>query len=228
MPFSKVSEDSSVYDRLLKMVFSGDRPPGERLIERELAQELGVSRIPVRESIREMLAQGLLVGGDKWAGACTRFYTPDDIRQLIEYRQILEGGAAQLAARHANIEDLNRLDQICRQAQDNINNFDWTMHDRLDHQFHDALAAASHNERLIRTMQHLLTECHYVFYILPSSRLKTKTADEISAHVVRVWEDHRTILELIRNADAKNAERVAVAHLQVTGRQSARSFIEES
>ncbi len=226
MPFSKISEDSSVYNRLLKLVFSGDRSPGERLIERELAEELGVSRIPVRESIREMLAQGLLVGGDKWAGACTRFYTPDEIRQLIEYRQILEGGAAQFAARHANIEDLKRLEEICRQARENISDFNWSLHGRLDHQFHDALATASHNERLIRTMQHLLTECHYVFYILPSSRLKMKTPEEISAHIVRVWEDHRTIVDLIRNADAKNAERVAVAHLQVIGRQSARNFAE--
>jgi DNA-binding GntR family transcriptional regulator len=198
------------------------------LIERELAEELGVSRIPVRESIREMLAQGLLVGGDKWAGACTRFYTPDEIRQLIEYRQILEGGAAQFAARHANREDLKRLEEICRQAQENMSAFKWSLHGQLDHQFHDALAAASHNERLIRTMQHLLTECHYVFYILPSSRLKVKTPEEISAHIVRVWEDHRTIVDLIRSADAKKAERVAIAHLQVTGRQSARNFVEES
>jgi DNA-binding GntR family transcriptional regulator len=226
MPLSDISENSSVYDRLLKLVFSGDRPPGERLIERELAKELGVSRIPVRESLREMLAQGLLVGGDKWEGACTRFYTPDDIRQLIEYRQILEGGAARLAARNANIEDLKRLEEIYQLAQDNISNFSWSLHDRLDHQFHDALASASHNERLIRTMQHLLTECHYVFYILPSSRLKMKTPEEISAHIVRVWEDHRTIVDLVRNADAKNAERVAIAHLQVTGRQSARDFVE--
>jgi DNA-binding GntR family transcriptional regulator len=227
MPLSDISENSSVYDRLLKLVFSGNRPPGERLIERELAKALGVSRIPVRESLRKMLAQGLLVGGDKWEGACTRYYTPDEIRQLIEYRQILEGGAARLAARNANLEDLNRLEQIYQQAQDNISNFSWSLHDRLDHQFHDALAAASHNERLIYTMQHLLTECHYVFYVLPSSRLKKKMPEEISAHVIRVWEDHRTILDLIRKADARNAERVAVAHLQVTGRQSARDFVEE-
>jgi DNA-binding GntR family transcriptional regulator len=227
MPLSKITENSTVYERLLKLVFSGDRPPGERLIERQLAEELGVSRIPVRESIREMLAQGLLVGGEKWEGACTRFYTPDEIRQLSEYRQILEGGAARLAARRANIEDLNRLDEICQLAQDNISNFSWSLHDRLDHRFHDALATASHNERLIRIMQHLLTECHYVFYVLPSSRLKMKMPEEISAHIVRVWEDHRTILDLIRKADARNAERVAVAHLQVTGRQSARDFVED-
>ncbi|MBN2581259.1 MAG: GntR family transcriptional regulator [Pirellulales bacterium] len=226
MPLSETSEESTVYDRLLKLVFSGDRPPGKRLIERELAKELGVSRIPVRESIREMLAQGLLVGGDKWKGACTRFYTPDEIRQLSEYRQILEGGAARLAARHANRADLTRLEKICQQALDNMRDFSWTLQDRLDHHFHDTLAAASRNERLIHTMQHLLTESYYVFYVLPSSSLKLKSPDEITAHLERVWEDHRSILDLIRNADAKNAERLAIAHLQVTGRQSARDLLD--
>jgi DNA-binding GntR family transcriptional regulator len=228
MPLSKITEESSVYDRLLKLVFSGERRPGERLIERQLAEELGVSRIPVREGIREMLAQGLLVGGDKWEGTCTRAYTPDEIRQLIEYRQVLEGGAAQLAARHANGGGLARLEHICRTAGDHLAEVTWESEGQFDHEIHDALAVASHNERLIRTMQHLLAESHYVFYVLPISTLDQKTPTEIAEHFARVWDDHRVLVDLIRKTDAANAERIARAHLQVTGSQSARHFIEKS
>jgi DNA-binding GntR family transcriptional regulator len=222
VPFSKTAKNSSVYDRILKLVFSGKVPPGERLAERWLAEELGVSRIPVRECVRKMLAEGLLVGGEKWEGASTRSYTPSEVRQLSEYRRIMEGGAARLAAQRANGEDLDRLDSICRQAEKEVGNYGSPCWAQLDHQFHAALAQASHNERLIKTMQHLLAECHYVFYVRPSLKRSLKpTDDEAVALMTRVAKDHSEIVDCIRNVDAEGAERLARAHLMVEGIQPA-------
>ncbi|MDY0165366.1 MAG: GntR family transcriptional regulator [Thermoguttaceae bacterium] len=222
MPFSKTVDESRVYDRLLKLVFSGSMAPGERLVERRLAEQLGVSRIPVRESVREMLAQGLLVGGDKWAGACTRNYTPAEVRQLSEYRRILEGGAARLAARHTDRNDLAHLDRLREETEKEVGNYGSPRWAQLDHEFHAALAQASHNERLIHTMQHLLAECHYVFYVYPRQQRRPELsyADAV-AQMARVVKDHGAIVERIRQADADGAERLARAHLLVTGRQAA-------
>ena len=225
MPFSKTVDQSSVYDRLLKLVFSGNVAPGERLVERRLAEQLGVSRIPVRESVREMLAQGLLVGGDKWAGACTRTYTPAEVRQLSEYRRMLEGGAARLAAQYADREDLTHFDLLRNETDREVGNYGSPRWAQLDHEFHSALAQASHNERLIQTMQHLLAECHYVFYVYPRQQRHPELSQlDATAQMARVAEDHAAIVERVRQGDADGAERLARAHLLVTGRQAARDL----
>lgn len=224
---SDATSDPTVYDRLLKWVFSGQVPPGAKLVERQLAAQFGVSRIPVRESVREMLAQGVLVGGEKWEGARTRSYTPNEVRQLSEYRQILEGGAARLAAEYATDDDLARLTDICRQESAEVGNYGSDRWAELDHEFHDAIVAASHNDRLIHVMHHLLAECHFVFYVWPRlHRKEARSAAETEAHMARVVEDHRTIIDLIGAGDGEAAARIAQAHIRTTGRQAARSLAE--
>ena len=226
MPFSNIGDSSTVYQRLLKWVFSGNVTPGAKLVERSLASELGVSRIPVRESVREMVAQGLLVGGEKWEGVRTRHYDPEEIRQLTEFREIFEGGAAGAAARHATDVDLARMEMICREADAEVGNYGSQRWAQLDHHFHAAMADASHNQRVIHCLRHLLAECHYVFYIHPGRvRRRQPSAEEAAAHMARVVEDHRAMIEAIGARDPQRASRLARAHMRVCGRQAAEEII---
>ena len=226
MPFSDIGDQSTVYERLLKWVFSGNVAPGAKLVERDMATELGVSRIPVRESVREMVAQGLLVGGDKWQGVRTRRYNPDEIRQLTEFREIFEGGAAQSAARHATEIDVARMEMICNEAESEVGNYGSERWAQLDHHFHAAMAEASHNERLIHAVRHLLAECHYVFYVRPASvRRREPSGEEATAHMARVVEDHRALIEAIRAHDVERAGKIARAHMRAIGRKAAQDII---
>ena len=226
MPFSHIDEESSVYDRLLKIVFSADATPGEKLVERNLASELGVSRIPVRESVREMVAQGLLVGGEKWEGVRTRRYTPDDIHQLSEFREIFDGGAARVAAQHATDVDVAQLEMICKEAEGEVGNYGSERWAHLDHRFHAAIADASHNQRLIHFMKFMLAESHYAFYVHPSRvRHTMPSKEEAVAHMGRVVKDHLSLAEMIREKNPDGAEKIARAHIWASGRQAAKDLI---
>jgi DNA-binding GntR family transcriptional regulator len=80
----------------------------------------------------------------------------------------------------------------------------------LDHAFHAALADASHNERIARSLKQLLTECHYIFYLYPSHHARPKPSHESAVeHMQSVVNDHEALLKLIRAGDADGAERKA-------------------
>lgn len=237
MPVTEISDEPSVYQRLQKRLLSGEIAPGTRLTERRLARELGVSTIPVRESIRRMVAEGLLVGGKKWEGVRTRVYSSDEVRHLIELRESLEGGAAQAAAANATEDDLTRMDMICDEfevdlnwlstigdeAEEECGNYWVGRRAQVEQRFHTALAEASRNERLICILKHLLVECHYVFFIHPDrARSRKLTREEVIATVASATGNHRTLVELIRAGDADLAGRLARAHISSTDWESGR------
>src|SRR3972149_3067053 len=143
MKLSEPEVASSVYDRLREMGFFGGVPPGTRLLEQELAETLGVSRIPVRESLGKMVAQGLLKGGASRQGMRIRDYTPEEVRQLLEYRRMIEGAAARSAAKRATAGDIARMRTICDRAESLIGRYGSRRWAASDHRFHAALAEAS-------------------------------------------------------------------------------------
>jgi len=208
--------ESSLYDRLIEHLFSGDRTPGSKIIEQDLANELGVSRIPIRESLRRMMGQGLLVGEPGGRGVRMRQYTVEDVRQLYEARGIMEGGAARVAARAATDADITRLHRICRQMEGEIGNYGSKRWADLDHAFHAAIADASHNDRVAQYLKLLLTECHYIFYVRPTrSRRPIPAPEDATAHMRGVLEkEHVALVELIVAGDADAAERQAREDMQ--------------
>jgi DNA-binding GntR family transcriptional regulator len=223
MPFSKVDEKSPVYDQLLGWLFSGKVAPGTRLVEQSLAREFGVSRIPIRESIHKMVAQGLLVEGGRGSSVRTRTYTAEDIRQLFEFRSALEGFSTRAAAANATEMDFARMEMICNEAEMDISNYGSQRWPELDHHFHAALAKASHNNRLIHCLKHLLAECHYVFYVLPPGiQPGEPVSEDAAAQMVEALEKHRAIIEAIRARDADRAEEIVQAHIEASGRHAAR------
>jgi DNA-binding GntR family transcriptional regulator len=226
--FSQTSEESPVYDRLVKLVFSGEISPGTKLVERDLARELGVSRIPVRESLAKMVAQGLLIGGEKWQGARVRAYNSEEIRQLYEYREMLEGGIARAAARNRSSSDIERLGLICDESQKEIGNYGSQRWAQLDHRFHFALAEACRNERMLHSTQLLLTECFYVFYLYPAQQGRPAPShDDVIHHMESIVADHRELVALIEARDSDGAEQKARLDMRKSGRRATRALIDK-
>ena len=199
-------QDNRVYQGILDLVFSGGRAPGSKLVEEQLAAELGVSRVPVRESLARLVGQGTLVGGGKGSSVRIRDYTLDDVRQLYEYREVLEGVAARAAAQVATATDLARLEIICQQAAAEISDCHEKRWQDLDQHFHFALADASHNRRIISQLRMLVTECQYVFFVYPYPGSDSLQSAE---YLNSVYEDHLALFEFIRSRDAENAEEKA-------------------
>jgi len=206
----------TVYEQIVRSVFSGDRIPGSKVVEQDLADELGVSRIPVRESLGRMLGQGLLVGDGAGRGVRMRDYTFEEVCQLYEARGAIEAGVARAAARTARDADIARLNLICEQAEAEIGNYGSQRWAELDHAFHAALADASHNDRLADMLQQLLTECHYIFYLHPSrNRFPVPTPEDATLRMREVVEnEHVALLRLIIAGDADGAELLAREAMQ--------------
>jgi len=102
------SEVERVTDLLRAEVLDGSRPPGSKLVERDLAEELGVSRVPVRDALKALAAEGLVTLRPRTWAVVSEF-SAEDIADLTEVRQALEGLAFRLAAQRRTEEGLTRL-----------------------------------------------------------------------------------------------------------------------
>src|SRR6195256_3047847 len=100
-----------VIEELRQAILSGRRKPGERLVEERLADELGVSRNPVREAIRVLASEGLIEVTAR-RGASVVSMSEQEARETIEVRALLEGQNARLAARRHDKEVLKRLEVV--------------------------------------------------------------------------------------------------------------------
>lgn len=221
-------QNQEIYDRLSRLIFSGDFELGSNLVERDLASRLGVSRIPVRETLTQLVAQGVLEGGKrKREGVRIRRYSADEIRQLYDYRAVIEGGVSRGAATHASEADILRLTMICDEMETLLDVDDSARWGTLDGKFHAALAEAARNERFERSLKSLLRECFYVFYILSrrSSR-REMTPAALTAHKKQTLEDHRAIASLIQSGNADAAEQQARLHILRSADRVIRMHIE--
>ncbi|WP_307813616.1 GntR family transcriptional regulator [Streptomyces sp. N35] len=105
---ARVSLTDLAYDALLRRILDAELKSGARLVERHLAAELAVSRIPLREALRRLEADGLVVLVPH-RGALVSPFTPADVRDLFDVRESLESLAARLAAERADSDGLARL-----------------------------------------------------------------------------------------------------------------------
>lgn len=101
-------ESARVVRLLRESIVSGERQPGDRLIEREIADELEVSRLPVREAIRELVSEGLLVARPR-SWAVVRQFTDRDVSDIAEVRDVMEVLVFELAARRHTPAGLARV-----------------------------------------------------------------------------------------------------------------------
>ncbi len=210
---------TGVYESVTEKVFSGRFAPGDRLVEQDLADELGVSRIPVREALGKMVAQGVLLGGKKHQGVWMRDYSPEEIRQLYEFRGLLESGVAGAAAEAATESDLTHMEIICEQMEAEIGNVGSGRWAELDRKFHETLADAGHNERFAQALKTLLSECYFVFYFLTAPQTR---AVEQMRDVIKV---HRGLLDLIRQRKPEEAKEKACMSMRASADRVIRRMI---
>lgn len=190
----------AVYRHLKDLLLSGRFAPGERLSEPLLAQELGVSRTPVREALMRLAEEGLveLVPG---RGARVRIFSPEEVEEVYGVRALLEGEAAREAALRATPWELADLEARLK-AIDEAPPEDYPEQMRRDLEFHRALVRLSGNKTLYRLYEDLLSSLALVRSTLPTLSQEETTRKE-----------HQAILEALRRRDPEGAKRVVEAHV---------------
>ena len=112
----------SVYDALIDLIVGGDLPPGQHMVETDLARQLGVSRQPIREALHRMEAEGW-VDLRPSQGAFVHVPTDAEVDELLDVRALLEAETARLAAASTDPDPqtrrvrLDRLREICREGE---------------------------------------------------------------------------------------------------------------
>lgn len=192
-----------VYDQLKKEILIGNIVPGTRMMEIELADEMGVSRTPVREAIRKLEKEGLVTIEPR-RGAYASDISVKDLVDVLEVREDLEGLAASLAASRMSEEKLNELEEINRGYSEAIQQNNTEEIIRFDEMFHKEIVASTENKTLVqlaKTVQELTLRFRYLYY------------DDFSRYV-NMPTEHKEIIDSIRSGDGVTARKVADEHVR--------------
>jgi DNA-binding GntR family transcriptional regulator len=193
------------YERLRHAILSGRLHPGQPLPIQELAESMEMSRTPVREAIRALEAEGL-VDVFPSRGTFVSNISVDDIRELFELREALEGMVARLAAQRRTESDLEELEQILQSADAAAGNDRIEREKEFGAEFHSALGRIAANSRISAIREDVKLN-------IDRARLISYTSPERGAEAVR---EHHQILEAIRLGDAELAEQTMRRHLRIS------------
>ena len=155
-----------VYEELKNQILMGEIPPGTRMMEIELAEEMGVSRTPVREAIRKLENEGLVTIEPR-KGAYASDVSIKDMVDVLEVREDLEGMAAALAADKATEEDKEALQKITEAYKKAVADQDTEEIIKYDEQFHQLIVNWTGNKTLIQLfsqVQELALRFRYIYY----------------------------------------------------------------
>lgn len=191
-----------VFNTLRRAIITGEFAPGERLMEISLANRLGVSRTPVREAIRKLELEGLVIMIPR-KGAQVAKITEKSLRDVIEIRCVLEEFAASLACERITEEGKEKLKQAHREFVEAVRTNDIITIVEKDENFHDAIFQATCNDKLITIINNLREQ----FY-----RYRMEYVKDIEQHSVLVTE-HERLLHAIFNQDSETAKQIMRTHL---------------
>lgn len=192
-----------VFHTLREAILVGKLVPGERLMENQLADKLGVSRTPVREALR-MLALENLVELVPRKGAQVLDMSEKDIVNILEVRGALESLSTSIACVKMKKEDLQQLKKLESEFERAIEESDLERIIQLDEDFHDLILKSTENDKLAQIYQNLRIQ----LYRYRMAHLKAdSTIPAVVAH-------HRGILRAIENHDAEEGATVAHGHIK--------------
>ena len=191
-----------VFESIRGAILSGTIKPGERLMEVQMAEKLGVSRTPIREAIRKLELEGL-VNMVPRKGVYVADLSIKDITDVLEIRSALEGLAASLAAKRVTAEDIKEIEKAVEEFNEAITGENFELIVERDLKFHDSIFKASGNEKLVALTNNLREQIQRfrVMILKNSSGLKDLSAE------------HREIADAISNKDANKAQELATSHI---------------
>lgn len=197
---NELPQGQGAYRRLLDDIRNGTLPPGARLRETELADRLGISRTPVREAIRQLEADGLVVHLPR-QGATIRTLDHAEVVELYEMRAVLEGTAARLAARAASDIELAELAALNAELAEAPAG---PQAREVNRQFHRALIDAARNRFLLKAMSALQKT---LLILGPTTLAEPARADAAVS-------EHAAVLAALRARDGVAAEAAMRGHVE--------------
>ncbi len=192
-----------IFENLREAILDGRLKPGQRLMEIQLAEQMGVSRTPVRESIRKLELEGLVVMIPR-KGAYVSNMSLKDVIEVLEIRASLEGLAAYLAAERITDEDLVKLEKIADDFSQSKDDYDLETLLRKDVEFHECIFKATNNKKLHQLITSLWEQVYRFRFMYISDYESTVNIDK----------EHRLILDALKSRDSELAKKYAKEHIE--------------
>lgn len=191
-----------VFQTLRNAILKGELKPGERLMEIQLAQRLGVSRTPVREALRKLELEGLVIMIPR-RGAIVADITVQDLNDVLEVREALEELAVKKACDFATDEHLKALKQAANDFKRCAESEDLLGCVEADMQFHEIIYEATNNKRL----QQMLLNLREQMYRYRMEYMKDKRMYKL------LIDEHDAIRKAIKKRDKEKAGMVMKTHI---------------
>ncbi|MCX4810296.1 GntR family transcriptional regulator [Streptomyces sp. NBC_01239] len=214
---TKIEPLGAVRERVLanlrQEIIAGRLGPGDRLVERELAERFGVSRVPVREAIRALVAEGF-VHFETPRRAVVRPLTPNDVQELFELREALEVYAAGLAASRATPEELAEVAELLDRAAAATEAGDAEVITDINSRLHDSIVTMAGNTLLTAALEPVAGRLRWM----------TRRNEEWPQLLV----EHRELYEAIASGDPDRARAHALAHVRTNYRSTVRHLFRDA
>lgn len=191
-----------VFNTLRQAILTGELKPGERLMEIHLADRLGVSRTPIREAIRKLELEGLVVMIPR-KGAQVARITEKNLKDVLEVRRALDMLAVRLACSRMDDEYKKQLREACDEFARVVKNNNTKDITEADVRFHDIINKATGNDRLIQLVNNLAEQMY---------RYRLEYIKDAAYHN-RLVAEHEEIYSAIMEGDEERAAKAVVLHI---------------
>jgi len=194
--------NQKVYRVLKESIIKGFLEPGTKLLENKIANQMGVSRTPVREALRELAVEGF-VDMTPNQGMVVTTVSLEDLKEVLQIRGVLEGLATYLAAKMITREDIIKLERIINKMNICIIKDDTIAFSDLNADFHDQILKICGNKRLIWICSNLSDRAH---------RFRIRSLS-IPGRLKYALKEHQEILEALKKKDSEQADKLSQKHI---------------
>lgn len=200
--FDRMPLHKLVYSKFRESILTGVLKPGERLIENEISKRLQISKTPIREAIRELSQEGLIVHNTR-RGITVIDFQESDVTEIVVLRAELEGLGMRLAVPELSDNDLAALNALVDDIAAAAGRSDYTALAGLDMAFHRRLMEKSGNSRLVKAWVTISSQMQVLLQMIDFYALSPGYSEK----------NHRAILKVLKGRDARKAEETIKEHI---------------
>jgi DNA-binding GntR family transcriptional regulator len=195
--------NQKVYRILKAEIIEGSLKPGTKLLENNIAKQLGISRTPLREALRELAAEGFVKMNPNQAVVVSNA-SVEDVQEVLQIRGVLEGLAARLATKMINKEEIKELEKYQKRMEYYTNKDDVLAFSEMDAEFHELILNICGNNRLIQIRKNLSDQAH---------RYRIRSLS-VPGRLKYSLKEHQEVVEALKRKDAEQADRLSQKHIE--------------
>jgi len=197
--------NQKVYRLLKESIIKGFLEPGTKLLENKIAEKMQVSRTPVREAMQKLVAEGFVKTTPNQTMVVTEV-SPEDVKEVLQIRGVLEGLAARIAAKKINRREIDELENVVAQMSLYVSKENLSSYCKVDDEFHDLILNICGNKWIIQIRDNLGS---FIY------RFRIKSLS-VPGRLKCSLKEHQAIMEALKKRDSVEADRLSQVHMENT------------